>query len=95
MQSVSKDVLDAAIARVDRMVARAIARGGVTPQEASAEAEAWTVCRRELRMRRAQSERAVPAIANAAQNFAQARKELDKGLERLGEVASPPPDEDR
>lgn len=93
MSPITRDVLDAAIARIDKLVARAALATG-SPEEATSDAQAWQTCRRELRLRRAQSERAVPAAANAAQHFVQARNELEQGLEKLAHVASPPPEDD-
>jgi hypothetical protein len=54
--------------------------------------EDWEAVRGELRLRRRQSERAVPVAANAVQHFSAARAALDAGMEELGHIAEPPGD---
>lgn len=76
---VSRDELQESIERIDRALAEA------APEVRNA----WLVCRRELRMRRSQSERTVPAVAHAAQHFVAARGELDRGLAALSGVSAP------
>jgi hypothetical protein len=51
----------------------------------------WEALRGELRMRRRQSEKAVPVAANAVQHFSAARAALDAGIEELGHIAEPTP----
>lgn len=51
----------------------------------------WEAVRGELRIRRRQSERAVPAAANAVQHFTAARSALEKGIDELAHIAEPTP----
>lgn len=78
--------LHAALAKIDTVVAQHILH--TTPDDAKTVSEAWTRVRYELRVRRSQSERMLPAIGSAAQHFVQAREEIDRGIEQLSSGAS-------
>lgn len=84
--TLTKEQLDACVARLDRLVHHAL--GSREDADAVQDREAWRTLKGHVRRPRRQSEELVAPLAQASLHIAQARQHATNALEALGDIAT-------